>query len=61
MIRQLAEVLRDLRPLADARVRAKKMEARSWDQREGGGLEKRMAALVKLDGEDVEKETKLFG
>jgi len=65
IVRQLAEVLKDLRPLADARVRARAVEARAnepgREPAKSGGLEQRFAALVKLDEQDLEDGLKLFG
>jgi len=65
IVRQLAQVLKDLRPLADARVRARAVEARASERgrepAEAGGLERRFAALVKLDEQDLEDGLKLFG
>ena len=64
IVRQLAEVLKDLRPLADARARARAMDARSAEKAEtpkAGGLERRFAGLVALDEQDAEAGLKLFG
>jgi hypothetical protein len=65
VIRQLAQVLKDLRPLAEARGRSNILAKRSAPAgRQGGragGLEHRFAALVELDGQDLESELKLFG
>ena len=65
VIRQLAQVLKDLRPLAEARGYAKAMAKRSSAARpergKAGGLEHRFAALVELDAQDLENELKLFG
>jgi len=63
VVRQLAEVLKDLRPLADARLRARAMEE-AQTRREtvkAGGLERRFAGLVALDEQDIEGGLKLFG
>jgi hypothetical protein len=54
---QLSEVLKALRPVADARTRARILEeppART-------ALERRFAALVQLDGNDAEEGLKHFG
>jgi hypothetical protein len=63
VVRQLAEVLKDLRPLADARVRARLLgEAETRrEPAKSGGLERRFAALVELDELDLESGLKLFG
>jgi hypothetical protein len=65
VIRQLAQVLKDLRPLAEARGRSNILAKRPAPVgRQGGragGLEHRFAALVELDGQDLESELKLFG
>jgi hypothetical protein len=67
IIRQLADVLKDLRPLADARVRSRKLAEREASEKkpEGAskprGLEGRFARLVELDGQDLEDNLKLFG
>jgi hypothetical protein len=63
VLRQLAEVLKDLRPLADARVRARTMEAAETRREtvKAGGLERRFAGLVALDEQDIEGGLKLFG
>jgi hypothetical protein len=65
VIRQLAQVLKDLRPIAEARERSNILAKRSAPVgRQGGragGLEHRFAALVQLDGQDLESELKLFG
>ncbi len=56
--RQLAEVLRELRPVADARTRARAMEQAPASVTP---LERRFAALVKLDNDDAEEGFKRFG
>jgi hypothetical protein len=65
VIRQLAQVLKDLRPLAEARGYAKTVAKRSGAARQDGGklggLEHRFAALVELDAQDLESELRLFG
>lgn len=65
ILRQLADVLKDLRPLADARMRARTLEARSAETArtpaKSSGLERRFAALVELDEQDAETGLKLFG
>jgi hypothetical protein len=62
VIRQLAQVLKELRPLAEARGRTKIMADRVRPQgRKSVGLEQRFAALVELDGQTLEDELKLFG
>ncbi len=64
VIRQLAQVLKELRPLAEARGRTKIMANRTVAVRPEGkprGLEQRFAALVELDGQTLEDELKLFG
>jgi hypothetical protein len=65
VIRQLAQVLKDLRPLAEARGRtnilAKRAAPVGRQDGRAGGLEHRFAALVELDGQDLESELKLFG
>ena len=63
VVRQLAEVLKDLQPLADARLRARAVEE-AETRRESvkvGGLERRFAGLVALDERDIEGGLKLFG
>ncbi len=63
MVRQLGEVLNDLRPLADARLRARALdeaEARRPAPKPGG-LERRFAGLVALDEQNVGGDFKLFG
>ncbi len=62
-MRQLAEVLKDLRPLADARLRARAMEEAETRREtvKAGGLERRFAGLVALDEQDLEGGLKLFG
>ena len=65
VIRQLAQVLKDLRPLAEARGYARALAKRSGDAPKASGksrgLEQRFAALVELDAQDLENELKLFG
>jgi hypothetical protein len=65
VIRQLAQVLKDLRPLAEARGYARALAKRSETAVQGRskprGLEQRFAALVELDAQDLENELKLFG
>ena len=64
IIRQLGDVLRDLRPLADARVRARTLAGRGEKKPDRGnarGLEGRFAKLVELDERDLEDGLKLFG
>jgi hypothetical protein len=63
VLRQLAEVLKDLRPLADARVRARMMEEAETRREtvKAGGLERRFAGLVALDEQDIQGGLKLFG
>ena len=68
IIRQLADVLKDLRPLADARVRHRKLAEREADDKKplessvkSRGLEGRFARLVELDERDLEDNLKLFG
>jgi hypothetical protein len=63
VVRQLAEVLKDLRPLADARLRARAMEEAETRREtvKAGGLERRFAGLVALDEQDIEGGLKLFG
>ena len=63
VLRQLAEVLKDLRPLADARLRARAMEEAETrrEATKAGGLERRFAGLVALDKQDIEGGLKLFG
>ena len=62
ILRQLGEVLKDLRPLADARVRTKTLASRAPDEAAPTqALERRFAALVKLDGQDLEAGFKLSG
>jgi len=56
--RQLSEVLKELRPVADARTRARALEAAPVRVTP---LERRFAALVKLDNDDAEGSLKLFG
>jgi hypothetical protein len=60
VVRQLGEVLKELRPLADARLRSRTMATRPQIGK-SGGLEHRFAALVELDGQDIDDEVKLFG
>src|SRR5947209_5605725 len=64
VVRQLAEVLKDLQPLADARVRARTLAALDAPEprlRKAGGLENRFAALVQLDARDLDNDIKPFG
>jgi Phosphotransferase enzyme family len=65
VIRQLAQVLKDLRPLAEARGRSNLLAKRAGPVRQESakarGLEQRFAALVELDGQTLEDELKLFG
>jgi hypothetical protein len=65
VIRQLAQVLKDLRPLAEARGYARALAKRGGDAPKASGkprgLEQRFAALVELDAQDLEDELKLFG
>jgi molecular chaperone GrpE (heat shock protein) len=56
--RQLSDVLKELRPVADARARALAMEA---TPARVTPLERRVAALVQLDNADAEEGLKLFG
>jgi hypothetical protein len=64
VVRQMAELLEDLRPLADARLRARAL-ARGGEtrpQKSATALERRFAALVELDdGALIETGLKLFG
>jgi hypothetical protein len=55
---QLAEILRALRPVADARARARALEE---PPARATALERRFAALVQLDGQDAEEGLKRFG
>ena len=63
VMRQMAELLEDLRPVADARLRAQALagsEARRPEK--PTALERRFAALVELDdGALIETGLKLFG
>jgi hypothetical protein len=59
VVRQLAEVLRDLRPLADARLRARALD--SARATKTSGLERRFAGLVELDEQDAEIGLTQFG
>ncbi len=63
IVRQLAEVLKELRPLADARLRARAMEEAETRREtpKAGGLERRFAGLVALDEQDIAGGLKLFG
>jgi len=66
IVGQLAVVLKDLRPLADAQVRARTLAARDGAaegpaQEKSGGLKRRFAALVELDGQALHEDVKLFG
>ncbi len=63
VVRQLAEVLKDLRPLADARLRARAMQEAETRREtpKAGGLERRFAGLVALDEQDIEGGVKLLG
>jgi hypothetical protein len=63
LVRELAQVLKDLRPLADARLRARALEEAEPRRQTGkaGGLERRFAGLVALDEQDMEGGLKLFG
>ena len=66
ILRQLGEVLKDLRPLADARVRTRALASREGtanraDRVKASGLESRFAKLVELDRQDLEDDCKLFG
>ena len=56
--RQLSDVLKELRPVAEARSRARQMEEAPPRVTP---LERRFAALVKLDNDDAEGGLKLFG
>jgi molecular chaperone GrpE (heat shock protein) len=56
--RQLSDVLKELRPVADARTRARALESAPTRVT---ALERRFAALVKLDSDDAEQGLKLFG
>lgn len=61
---QLADVLKDLRPIADARVRAGMLTSREPAEAprpRKGGLEHRFAALVQLDEQDLESRFKRLG
>ncbi|HXT05441.1 MAG TPA: hypothetical protein VN715_00705 [Roseiarcus sp.] len=63
VVRQLAEVLKDLQPLADVRLRARLVEEAETRREsvKAGGLERRFAGLVALDEQDIEGGLKLFG
>jgi hypothetical protein len=63
VLRQLSQVLNDLRPLADAKARARLLNAResARETAKPGGLERRFAALVDLYEQDAETGLKLFG
>jgi len=56
--RQLSDVLKELRPVAEARTRARAMEEAPPGVTP---LERRFAALVRLDNEDAAQGLKLFG
>ena len=58
--RRLSALLDDLQPLADARVRARTLQA-TREPDKATGLERRFAALVELDEQDLEGGLKLFG
>ena len=55
---QLGEVLKALRPVADARTRVRTLEETPAS---ATALERRFAALVRLDGHDAEEGLKRFG
>jgi hypothetical protein len=62
VVRQMAELLEDLRPLADARVRARTLARGGEARPPETALERRFAALVELDdGAYLETGLKLFG
>lgn len=64
IVSQLAGVLEDLRPIADARVRAGMLASREPAEAprpRKGGLEHRFAALVQLDEQDLESGFKRLG
>ena len=65
VVRQLADVLKELRPIADARLRVNALAAREATEppraKKTGGLEHRFAALVQLDEQDLERGLKQFG
>src|SRR5262249_32631750 len=63
LLQHLREVLKDLRQLADARLRVRALEARPPGSAPArtGGLESRFAALVRLDEQEIESGLKLFG
>ena len=54
----LSEVLKALRPVAEARARTRALEE---PPARGTALERRFAALVQLDGHDAEEGLKRFG
>lgn len=56
---QLSEVLKALRPVADARTRARTLE--EPPAHATTALERRFAALVQLDGQDAEESLRRFG
>ena len=55
---QLSEIVKALRPVADARARARSLEE---PPARASALERRFAALVRLDGQDAEYGLKLSG
>ncbi len=55
---QLSEVLKALKPVADARSRARTLEEAPASKT---ALERRFAALVQLDGQDAEMGLTPFG
>ena len=60
--RELSDVLRELRPVAEARARARAIEAPiEAAPIRVTPLERRFAALVQLDKDDAEASLKLFG
>ncbi len=63
VLRQLAEALRDLRASADARARASAASRGEEDRpaEPRSALEQRFAALVALDGPDLDGGVKRFG
>lgn len=66
VVRQLAEVLKDLRPLADSQTRARILAARGGVEPRPAkdkpdGLERRFAALVELDKQDLGSGLTQFG
>ncbi len=58
--RQLGEVLKELRPVAEARARKREMEKHD-PAASVTPLERRFAALVQLDGQDLKAGLKQFG